>query len=285
MDIAEKIVRAKTDYNEVYEAGQNKGYNDGYDIGFSVGYRDGEKIGGAEGFVEGYNKGYLRGKQEGIAAEYSRMWDRLQISGNLTNYADVTGFFNGYQFGFNNFYPKYDIRPVGNASRLFYAWENSSKYGITDNTGSLKQRLEECGVVLDTSKVTDATSMFNYCAITEIPTLDFTSLTDTTTHVFANSYSRMVTIEKIITKESVTYKNWFLNTDITNVTFEGVIGQDLDMSYGSRLTVESMNNIISCLKDYSGTDTTHTLSLGSTKLAKLTDAEKAVATQKGWTLA
>lgn len=49
MDIAEKIVRAKTDYNEVYEAGQNKGYEEGrsagYNDGFTDGYRDGDNIG------------------------------------------------------------------------------------------------------------------------------------------------------------------------------------------------------------------------------------------------
>jgi hypothetical protein len=44
-------------------------------------------------------------------------------------------------------------------------------------------------------------------------------------------------------------------------------------------------NVINILKDYSGSGTTYTLTLGSTNLAKLTDAEKAIATEKGWTLA
>lgn len=327
MNIAEKVLRAKADYDKVHEAGQNEGYSngytqgtaegydtgyssgyeqgntDGYQSGWSVGYEngktdsygegyndgftDGYRDGESDGFSDGYNIGKKEGIVEGKQAEHSKMWDRLQLNGNLTNYIPQTGYFNGKQFGFNNFYPKYDIKPIGNASHLFYAWENNASYGVTDNKGSLKQRLEECGVVLDTSKATILTSCFAYTRLTEIPTIDFTGITspNSTTGVFAHAYSALITIEKIITKESVTYKNWFINTDVTNVTFEGVIGQDLDMSYGSRLTVESMNNIISCLKDYSDTDTTHTLSLGSTKLAKLTDAEKAVATQKGWTLA
>jgi uncharacterized protein YndB with AHSA1/START domain len=44
-------------------------------------------------------------------------------------------------------------------------------------------------------------------------------------------------------------------------------------------------NIIGCLSDYSGSGTTHTCTIGTANLAKLTDAEKAIATEKGWTLA
>lgn len=269
-DIAtEKITTIKENVPQVYEAGKQKGHTEGYNAGYTEGETAGHEAGRAEGYNDGFTDGYRDGtnigysdgfnvgKDEGIVegkqAEHSKMWDRLQLNGNLTRYTGQLGYFNGKLFGFNNFYPKYDIRPVGNASHLFYAWENNKTCGITDNAGSLKKRLEECGVVLDTSKVTDAVSMFNYCAITEIPTLDFTSLTDTTTYVFANSYSRIKTIEKIITKESVTYKNWFNNTDITNVTFEGVIGRDLDLSYSTRITPASMKSAILCLKNYAGT--------------------------------
>ena len=45
-------------------------------------------------------------------------------------------------------------------------------------------------------------------------------------------------------------------------------------------------SIINCLKDYS-TDTSgtsHTVTLGTTNLAKLTDEQKAIATEKGWSL-
>jgi hypothetical protein len=73
-------------------------------------------------------------------------------------------------------------------------------------------------------------------------------------------------------------------TALQNITFEGDIAQN--MYFGdSPLTVDSMNNIISCLRDYTGTTTTKTLTLGTTNLAKLSDSEKAIATQKGWTLA
>lgn len=56
------------------------------------------------------------------------------------------------------------------------------------------------------------------------------------------------------------------------------------------LTVESMMNIINSIYDFTGNGKTPgynqgNLSLGSTNLAKLSDEQKAVATNKGWTLA
>ena len=230
----------------------------------------------------------------GKTAEYDKMWNRIQGNGNLTDYSTMAGYFNGKMFGFNNFYPKYDIRPVGNANQLFYAWENQSKFGITDNKGSLTQRLKDCGVVLDTSQATSLLSAFNYGHFTEIPTIDCTGITTpaNTTSVFANGYSRLVTIEKIKTKEEVTYKNWFQNTNVQNVVFEGVIGQDLDISYGTRLTYDSVMSIVEHLKDYSGTTTTKTLTLksgvftnASFKTAGVTEADiEALVNAKGWSL-
>jgi hypothetical protein len=46
-------------------------------------------------------------------------------------------------------------------------------------------------------------------------------------------------------------------------------------------------NIIDHLKDYSEdtSGTTHTLTIGTTNQDKLTDAEKQIVTDKGWTLA
>lgn len=261
-------------HTEGYETGHTEGYEKGrsagYDDGFTDGYKDGTYIGFGDGFNVGKEEGIVEGKQ----AEHDAFWDVFQKYGNRTDY--------NYAFGFGftnaNFYPKYDIIVKNYCTSIFYALEGGSKFSLID-------RLNNCGVKLDTSKATNLTGLFSYAnKITGIPTIDCTGLNSNSTSLFANLYTNCKTIEKIITKESVTYKNWFTNTDVTNVTFEGVIGQDLDMSYGSRLTAASMNSIISCLKDYSGTDTTHTLSLGSTKLAKLSDAEKAIATEKGWTL-
>lgn len=51
-----------------------------------------------------------------------------------------------------------------------------------------------------------------------------------------------------------------------------------------KLTKETLLNTISILKDFSGTSITSTLSIGATNLAKLTDEDIAIATNKGWSV-
>ena len=51
------------------------------------------------------------------------------------------------------------------------------------------------------------------------------------------------------------------------------------------LTKDSLLSLLAILKDNSSTGTKYTITLGATNLAKLTDEEKAIATEKGWSLA
>ena len=64
---------------------------------------------------------------------------------------------------------------------------------------------------------------------------------------------------------------------------EGVIGQNIAFPV-SPLSVESMKSLIACLKDYSATGGTHTVTFKKDRETMLTAEEKAVATEKGWTL-
>lgn len=58
----------------------------------------------------------------------------------------------------------------------------------------------------------------------------------------------------------------------------------LRLSVSSKLTADSMIAMFNNLKDLTG-ETAKTLTLGATNLAKLTDEQKAIATNKNWTLA
>ena len=58
---------------------------------------------------------------------------------------------------------------------------------------------------------------------------------------------------------------------------------DLDLYDSPLITHESLLNVINKAADVTASPAT--LTLGSTNLAKLTDEEKAIATNKGWTLA
>ena len=96
------------------------------------------------------------------------------------------------------------------------------------------------------------------------------------------------TIEGIDLSSATSVISMFdLCSELENITFNGNIKiTGLDLSPCTKLTHDSLMSAINALYDYvsEGTTGTFKLILGSTNLAKLTDAEKAIATQKGWTL-
>ena len=188
--------------------------------------------------AENVPKVYEAGKK----AEYDKFWDENQDYGTRTTYSSAYMGNNGWTK--DNFYPKYDIKPIGSAAQMFYAWEVKDKHSI-----SLTKRLKECGVVLDTSQATNLQQAFAYCKFTELPTIDLTSLTNKSSGLFANSWGSLSTIEKIIVNENTQIaSNWFLNTNITNITIEGTIGQsELNVSSCTNLTTTSLLSILTAI--------------------------------------
>lgn len=213
--------------------------------------------------------------EAGQKSEYDLLWDAIQ-----TNGAKVAYIHTFYSPGWNDetFKPKYDMRPT-NAEGMFRAMR------VTD----LKACLENSGVVLDTSACTNFEMMFYYGTYGHIPEIDTRSATALTS-IFCGA--DVHTIDKWILKEDGTQtfnQNTFAECkNLENLVVEGVIGKNLlNFSHCTKLTHDSLLSILNALKDYSA-DTSgekHTITLGTTNLAKLTDAEKAIATEKGWTLA
>ena len=77
---------------------------------------------------------------------------------------------------------------------------------------------------------------------------------------------------------------FYLCNNLTNVTLYSKLNCNrLSFSSSSKLTVDSLMNIINALVDRTGQDG-YTLRLGSTNLAKLSPEQKAIATNKNWTL-
>ena len=119
---------------------------------------------------------------------------------------------------------------------------------------------------LDTSKVIDMSYMFNDCQnLRSIPLLDCSRL-NVIDYMFG--YSDIYSLTDL-----GGFKN--LRVDFRNGLY-----------YLPKLTVQSLMNVINNLYDFraNGSTTTKTLQLGTTNLNKLTDEQKAVATNKGWSL-
>ncbi len=75
-------------------------------------------------------------------------------------------------------------------------------------------------------------------------------------------------------------------TALENVTFEGTIpvrGNMSVFSYSNKLTVKSLMSFINALTNMSDT-ATYTITIGSTNLAKLTEEQIQIATDKRITL-
>ena len=209
----------------------------------------------------------------GKKAEYDAFWDSVQENGNRKNY-DFG--FAGEAWSADNFKPKHPIQPTSCQNMFAYWGTYSGRRGTVDLRG----------FSIDFSKSTLVANCFygNFfvVAMGEINTTSVIHLQN-----FFSTCPNLHTIEKLIVKESgeTTYYNTFYYCiNLKNITFEGVIGNDISFQDSPLLTHDSLMSIINHLKDFSGTTTTRALSLGTTNLAKLTDAEKAIATQKGWTL-
>ncbi len=102
-------------------------------------------------------------------------------------------------------------------------------------------------------------------------------------YVFANnSYLKRIVYLEVT--ENVTFIGWFASCpELEEVNMSGVIGQNIDFSVCTKLKHESIIAIFSCLKQLSS-GVTRTITIGAENLAKLTDAEKTIAIDKGWTL-
>ena len=211
----------------------------------------------------------------GKKAEYDFFWAAAQDNGSRTQYQLA---FSGCLWNNETFKPKYDMRP-SNAERMFHT---------TDIDGDLVEILENLGVVIDTSQCTIMTQMFSYAIkITRVGVIHTEKAPSLVMMFYAAD--RLVTIDKLILKDdgSQNLDNAFHNAKaLENIAIEGKIGHSgLSLGAAPKLTHESLMSIVNALYDFSATGGTHTATFGATNLAKLTDAEKAIATQKGWTLA
>ena len=181
---------------------------------------------------------YEKGKKD----EHDKFWDAYQNNGNRNYYPN--GFRGNSGWTKDNFYPKYDIKPVGDAVQLFYAWEIADKH-----TMDLSARLKECGVVLDTSQATSLQQAFAYVRFASIPPIDVTGLTSGASLLFGDSRTTK-TIEKIIIAETTPINsNWFRNdTALENLTIEGTIGQNgFNVKDCTKLSGASIVSIIEAL--------------------------------------
>ena len=143
---------------------------------------------------------------------------------------------------------------------------------------------------LDTSNVTDFYSCFYQCyTLVSIPQLNMSKANNV--GLMFNGCTSLMSIPLLDFGNVNNISAFFGYSDIKTLTdLGGFKNLKIDFKNGlnllPNLTVQSLMNVINNLYDFraNGESTTRTLKLGTTNLNKLTDEQKAVATNKGWSL-
>ena len=186
--------------------------------------------------------------------------------------------------------PLLDTRSITNMNVMF--GECASLTTIpplnTSNVNSMISMFQFCYSLnsipqMDTSKVENMREMFYSCyAITTIPQLDTHSVTNMDNMFgFCYAFNSLPLLDvSNVTSMSNMFRNCFSLMNLAGLTG---LKTDLDLSPCRNLTKESLLNVFNEAADV--TSSPKTLTLGTTNLNKLTDEEKAIATNKGWTLA
>lgn len=225
------------------------------------------------------NQAYYEGRRQ----EYDAFWDAYQKKGGRKNY-DMA--FAGEGWTAATFCPKYPLNPTHGYMLFRNSSIEADLVEIMEESTGLPW--SKCFSIAGTAT---AQFMFNGAKFTRIGAVDFSSVSDAHHSWFTNC-NRLTTIDKITFKRNTTrdYQICFDGcTALQHITVEPetIATNGLSFEDCELLTVPSLVSIIGGLVDHSA-DTSGTdwlLTLGATNLAKLTDAQKQVATARGWRLA
>ena len=218
----------------------------------------------------------LYGTDTGGKSFYDEFWDAHQANGTRTNYANAFACWSA-----DNIRPKYDMKPT--TTYMMFRGAVNVVDGLL--TLDLAERLNDCGVIIDTSKCTTFQYMFYESRIAHVGVLDTrgaASLND----IF--DYSRIRTIDKLILRDdgsqtiSGSFKSCVLLVDIE---IEGVIGKNgLNFQWSTSLSKASITSIINALSTTTE-GLTVTLSKTAKEAAFTADEWSAlIATRTNWTI-
>lgn len=176
------------------------------------------------------------------------------------------------------------------AQYLFYRYNGTSvdgliSYGDTTNVNNFKYMFSTCANLntippLDTSKATNTAAMFEGCTnLTTIPPLDTSNVTQMST-MFKNC-SKLTSVPELDATACTDHIGMFIGcTSLKSIGMHGFTRSiDVDeTALEHDAIVALLNQAGRAYASYS------TISIGSAKLALLSDEEKAIATNKGWNL-
>lgn len=210
--------------------------------------------------------------EAGRKSQYDEDWDNFQNYGQRDDYNSAF-----CKSGYEYIRPKHKIRPTDT--------------GTANNTFIYASKLKKIEAeYFDFSQVpygTWAGASFNYtfCSCSALEEIEDIGLPPTWgyTCTFIYDYN-LHTIAKITVDENTRFDRAFDDcSGLINLTMAGTIGQNgFNVQWSKQLTHDSLMSIINALKDYSGTDTWKSITLGADNIAKLTTEELKIMDNKQW---
>ena len=174
---------------------------------------------------------------------------------------------------------------------LFYNYQGTSvddliTYNDTSNVIDMQYMFDRCKSLtsipqLNTSNVTTMSSMFYECkSLTSIPLLDTSKVTNMSHMLYG--CSKLTTVPALDVSKVTDMGSIFKGCS----SLKSILMTGMKVSFNiSSSTKFEESDLVTILNNLATVTTTQTLTMGSTNLAKLTDEDKAIATNKGWTLA
>lgn len=136
-----------------------------------------------------------------------------------------------------------------------------------------------------TNGVTTSRSIFYYNRVLTDTKVEIIVSSNNMHYCFQNA-SALKTVRKLTVKETTTYTDAFTGCEeLENITFSGTIGQNISFASSSKLTEESIDNIIEHLKDLTGA-TSKTITVHANVYDRMVErGVDALVTAKNWSLA
>lgn len=225
--------------------------------------------------AENEQKVYDKGKADML----SDFWDKWQDYGNRTDYDRG---FAGWTADMEDFLkPKYDIRPT-EAYMMF-----GNNKALTD----LPAWCADCGIELDFGNCINFSYIAHRSDITHIGIINTTG--STKYNSILGWAIKLVTVDRIILKNDGSQKgssDSFFCPNLENITFEGIIGNNIWFHACTKLTTASMLSILTALSKDSTVATGKTITLATAHKAKIEadadcTAQLSAAIAAGWTVA
>ena len=244
-------------------------------------------------YYEGDNVDFIAGLDTSNVTDMSSMFRNC---GKLTtiplldtsNVTSMGGMFNGCSS--LTTVPSLDTSNVTMINSMFDHCSSLTTIPLLDtsNVTNMSYMFQYCSNLisipqLDTSNVTNMSYMFNGCSsLTTIPLLDTSNVTSMSNMFY--DCMQITSIPQLNTSNVTSMSNMFRYCrSLTKISMLN-IGTSLDISPCTKMTREALLEVLGNLKDLTNS-TSKKLTLGSDLLAKLTEDDIAIATNKNWTLA